>query len=98
VDAQIDAINQAVSSAVDASVRSLWRWQIVVVLPSVIVGYIVAYAKWKGENYARKEVFDELLKQVKETTKTTEEIKADISRGVDSVLPSMVVTIRCENV
>ena len=86
MDAQIEAINQAVNSAVDASIRSLWWWQLGVlglsVIGSVIVAYLVAYAQKKAENYATKEDFNELLRQVKETTKTTEEIKAEISGGL----------------
>jgi hypothetical protein len=86
MDAQTEAINQAVNSAVNASIRSLWWWQLIgftlSVIASVIVAYLVAYAKKKGENYATKEDFNELLRQVKETTKTTEEIKAEISGGL----------------
>lgn len=82
MDAQLDAIQQAVNLAVDKSIRPLWWWQILIVPLAVIVSYLVAYGKRKGQNYATKEDFKELLRQVQATTKATEEIKADISSGL----------------
>jgi len=62
MDAQREAINQAVNSDIDASIRSLWWWQLGVlvlsVIASVIVAYLVAYAQKKAENYATKEDFN----------------------------------------
>ena len=43
-------------------------------------GFAGSYMGQKGKNYATKEDFDEILDQLKETTKITEEIKAQISK------------------
>lgn len=52
------------------------------VLLNVIAASLASYAKRKGENLATKEDFDELLRQVKLTTETTEQIKAQSSSRV----------------
>lgn len=62
MDAQLDAIQQAVNLAVNESIRPLWWWQILIVPLAVIVSYLVAYGKRKGQNYATKEDFKELLR------------------------------------
>jgi len=49
-------------------------------LASACLGaYFSAYLKRKGENYATKEDFAEILHQLKDTTTLTESIKSDIS-------------------
>jgi hypothetical protein len=52
------------------------------VLLNVTAASLASYAKRKGENLATKEDFDELLRQVKLTTETTEQIKAQSSSRV----------------
>jgi hypothetical protein len=44
--------------------------------------YFGAYLKKKGENLATHEDMDKLVKQVEAVTRTTEEIKGEISRGL----------------
>lgn len=86
IDSQIDSvINQAIEQAVDKSFKSVWWTQVGILILSVIcsalIAYVVAYVKKKGENYATKEDFEELLRQIKATTRATEEIKTEISSG-----------------
>ena len=59
---------------------SLWSYLILAVV-TLIAGFSGAYMKKRGENYATKQDFDDILERVKETTKTTEEVKAVINRS-----------------
>ena len=58
----------------------LWSYVILAVV-TIIAGFTGAYMKKRGENYATKQDFDEILKRVKETTKVTEEVKTEINRS-----------------
>jgi len=51
---------------------------------TLIGAFVGAYIKKRGENYATKQDFQDILQQVKETTKATEEIKAAISEEQQS--------------
>ena len=57
-----------------------WSYLIALIFP-FIGGYLVAYAKKKGEGLATKEDFYSLLEQVKATTVATEEIKTEMAKG-----------------
>ena len=59
---------------------NLWSYVILAVV-TLIAGFSGAYLKKRGENYATKQDFEDILKRVKETTKVTEEVKAAINRS-----------------
>lgn len=65
----------------------LLQWPIyaLMIALAIVIGiasaYLGSYAKRRGENYATKTDFDELLKQLKLTTATAEEVKATVSHA-----------------
>jgi hypothetical protein len=79
-----DQIKQIVVTAVKEGISSQWWISLLILVFSIIGsslgGYVLAYTKKKGENFATKEDFDLLLKQTQQTAQATEEIKATISR------------------
>ena len=65
----------------------LFNWDDVMELLSIglvagIGAYFGSYLKTKGKNLATREDVDGVVEEVKRVTRTTEEIKADISKGV----------------
>jgi uncharacterized membrane-anchored protein YhcB (DUF1043 family) len=68
-------IQEIVYQALQDGVSIKW-WSYVILALIVLLGsYIGAYLKRKGENFATKEDFNQLLDQVKRTTEETEKIK-----------------------
>lgn len=65
----------------------LLQWPVYALMAAIalVVGfaasYIGAYAKRRGESYATKADFDELLKQLRATTAVAEEVKAQVSHA-----------------
>jgi hypothetical protein len=51
----------------------------VLALGGVVGSFLTAYAKKRGENFATKEDFNQLMEQVRLQTKVTEEIKSEIA-------------------
>ncbi|MDQ1639270.1 MAG: hypothetical protein QOF62_2609 [Pyrinomonadaceae bacterium] len=78
-------VYDAINKAVDDSLRSLLWFQLLLLVISAILtslfAFLTFYMKKKAENFATKEDFREILRQLKETTRATEEIKAEISTG-----------------
>jgi hypothetical protein len=60
------------------------RWVIwgLGILVTGLGGFLAGYLKKKGENLARKEDLDDLIKEVRAVTTTTKKIEAEISSGV----------------
>ena len=55
-------------------------YNVVTLLVGILIGgFLKSYLKKKGENFATKEDFEEILNQVKKTTEVTEEIKNELS-------------------
>lgn len=75
VAAQIS--EQAISSGL---VGSSWL-PFLVLLLSALGGFLGAYLKKKGEHFATREDFEQLLLQTKITTQETESIKTEIARN-----------------
>jgi len=69
---------EEIKVAVEGSIP-WWFYTIAFVL-AFAGSYCGAYAKKRAENKAIKDDFDNLLSQIKKTTKVTEKIKEDISR------------------
>src|SRR5207248_3924789 len=83
MDPQVYAqIRQAVSQGITTS--AWWVSFIIMAVTiaiSCICAYLIAYVKKKGEYFATKQAFDDLLAQVRETTETTKKIEAKISQA-----------------
>ena len=58
---------------------SIWLLAFVVFVAGV---FIKSYVSSRSKTYATKQDLDEITRQLRHTTKITEEIKADISKGV----------------
>jgi hypothetical protein len=52
------------------------------ILVTGLAGFLAGYLKKKGENLAKKEDLDDLIKEVHAVTTTTKRIEAEISSGV----------------
>jgi hypothetical protein len=65
--------------------RAMQWWSAAAALFAVVacalLGWLAAYTKRKGEQYATKEDFHELLRQTAETTSVTEQIRSQIEQG-----------------
>ena len=77
------AVYQAISRAIDEKFRwgSLWALLLAVVA-TLVIGYLTAYLKRRGENLATKSDFDMLKEQLAENTKVTEQIRADFAQSM----------------
>jgi|ERR1035441_8075102 hypothetical protein len=51
------------------------------VVLAALLAFLIAYLKRKGEQYATREDFNQLLRQTEQTTRLTEAIKSQISAG-----------------
>lgn len=83
MDAQVYA---QIQEAVKQGITSTAWWLSFIVMAvtiavSCISAYLIAYGKRKGENFATKEDFNDLLDQVRRTTEATKQIEAKISQG-----------------
>ncbi len=70
---------QLIEKAVHDGLTSVLWFVIVMSIAAAGIGtFLGSYFRRKGENIATKEDFDQLLKQLKDQTKATEDIKAEI--------------------
>ncbi len=76
-----EEIELLVLRAIDEGLAFPWWLYLSVLFLTFVGGFLGAYLKRKGENFATKEDFDSLLNQVKETTIATESIKVDLAKG-----------------
>lgn len=76
---QIQSLAQAIA---DQHFHTKWEfyalWFLVTLVASAAGGWLVAYFKRRGENYATKQDFTDLLQQVEQTTRATTTIKTKI--------------------
>jgi hypothetical protein len=63
---------------------SSWMIIMFTILSGFVGAWCGGYLKKKSEHYATKEDFDELLKQVKDTTSATEAIKLEAGKALAS--------------
>ena len=68
---------------VNQSIIGNYKTYLLIVCISIIAGsataFIASYLKYRGKQYATKADFEQILNQLKQTTKVTEDIKSDIN-------------------
>lgn len=78
-----ESILELVRQAIEGQVLVSWRFYLVLVavvfLTTAASNFLAAYFRTRGARYATKADFDELLNELRESTKATEEIKRTIS-------------------
>jgi hypothetical protein len=86
-------IEEIISRVLQDGITFKWWSYFIFAIVVVASTFIAAYLRRKGENFATKEDFDELLKQVRKTTEETEKIKnefyltkATYDKYIDTVL------------
>lgn len=67
---------------VGESLLNPWVLALVPLISAGVGAYLGAYLNEKGKNFARREDIDKITAEVQAVTRTTEEIKADISGGL----------------
>jgi hypothetical protein len=67
---------------VGESLLSPWVLALVPLISAGVGAYLGAYLNEKAKNFARREDIDKITAEVQAVTRTTEEIKADISGGL----------------
>lgn len=76
-----------IEQAIEGTFSSIWFIVALASLISAGIGsFLGSYMKKKGENLATKEDFDQILEQVAEQVRTTEQIKAEISSSHTSTI------------
>jgi hypothetical protein len=84
-----DGIKNGITSA-------SWRLIIFSILAAFVGAWVGGYLKKKSEHYATKEDFDELLRQVIETTKATEAIRLEMGEKLASFTEQRRATFATE--
>jgi hypothetical protein len=75
------AVREAVSGGVSLSLYCYILLALIAFVVSALGAFIGAYSKKRGENYATKQDFAELLNRLEDSTQAVEQIKAAISKG-----------------
>lgn len=86
-------IQQAVENGIAAA---SWIVLVIAVFGAALGAGFGSYLKRKGENYATKEDFVELLRQVQETTKATEAARLPFLKDLASFTESLRATLTTE--
>jgi len=78
-----ELIKTIANEIVNQAILSNYRTYLLITAISLITGsltaFLYSYFKKRGENFATKTDFNEILSQLRETTKSTEEIKSKIN-------------------
>lgn len=71
--------NEIVNQAIFENYKTYLLITAISLVTGSLTAFLSSYLKKRGENFATKTDFNEILNQLKETTKSTEEIKSDIN-------------------
>lgn len=76
----MDATTQAfVTEIVSRKIAENWLYWLLFLAASFLAAFAGAYIKRRAENLATRDDFDELKRQLQQTTRLTEEIKSEVS-------------------
>jgi hypothetical protein len=77
-----EQIEQAVRDAMATGISFNWSMYVAIAAFTLLSGYLGAYFKRRGENFATKQDFEMLLAQTTQTAQATEEIRGKVSQGL----------------
>ncbi len=90
-----DLIKTVAQEIINESIINNYQMYLLIIaislLSAIVSSFITSYFKKRGENLATKADFDDIVSQLKLTTKASEEVKAEISRELQEQLGHKVL-------